>query len=152
MPRYVADRTLLAPIDDVWVFLAEPYNLADWWPGISGVEPDRRGLAPGARWALRASDSLPSASILPLGPGMFGLFRRPGASGTLLVTDVVPGRRFAFQLIAERITADIEIAEVERDRTRVSLVVEAPWAMMRRSFPRYALARLYDLLQTSADA
>ena len=27
-----------------------------------GVEPDRRGLAPGARWAIRASDVLPAAS------------------------------------------------------------------------------------------
>ena len=22
----------------------------DWWPGIPGVQPDRRGFAPGARW------------------------------------------------------------------------------------------------------
>ena len=32
---------------DVWAFLAEPYHLSDWWPGITGVEPDRRGFAPG---------------------------------------------------------------------------------------------------------
>jgi uncharacterized protein YndB with AHSA1/START domain len=152
LPRFAADRVLLAPLDDVWAFLAEPYNLADWWPGISVVEPDRRGLVPGARWSLRASDSLPSASILPLGPGMFGLFKRPGASGTLLVTEVVPGRRFAFQLVAERIAAELELEAVERGRTRVSLLVDAPWTMMRRSFPRYALRRLYDLIQTSAEA
>ena len=29
-------------------FLAEPHHLADWWPGIVGVEPDRRGFATGA--------------------------------------------------------------------------------------------------------
>ena len=38
---------------DVWGFLAEPYHLSDWWPGIVGVEPDRRGFAPGARWKVR---------------------------------------------------------------------------------------------------
>ena len=43
---------LLAPRADVWAFVAEPYHLSDWWPGVSGVEPDRRGLAPGARWKL----------------------------------------------------------------------------------------------------
>ena len=51
-----AERVLLAPIDDVWAFLAEPYHLADWWPGISGVEPDRRGLAPGARWKVHRAE------------------------------------------------------------------------------------------------
>lgn len=152
MPRYAADRVLLASLEDVWAFLAEPYNLADWWPGIGGVEPDRRGLAPGARWQIRVSDVLPAAAILPLGPGMFGMFKRPGASGTLLVTDVVAGRRFAFQLVKERIEAQIELDAIDHGRTRVGLVVDAPWAMIRRSFPRDALARLYGLIQTSADA
>ena len=83
---------------------------------------------------------------------MFGMFKRPGASGTLLVTEVVPGHRFAFQLVTERIGAEIELDAIENGRTRVGLVVDASWFMMRRSFPRYALARLYDLVQTSADA
>jgi hypothetical protein len=150
LPRYAADRVLLAPPEDVWAFLAEPYHLADWWPGIGGVEPDRRGLAPGARWRIRASDVLPAAPVLPLiGPA---LLRRPGASGTLLVTDVLPGRRLAFQLVEERIEAEIELDAIEHDRTRVGLVVDASWTVMRRSFPRLALARLYDLVQTSAEA
>ena len=149
MPRYAADRVLLAPPEDVWAFLAEPYHLADWWPGIGGVEPDRRGLAAGARWRIRASDVLPSAPVLPLiGPA---LLRRPGASGTLLVTDVLPGRRLAFQLVEERIEAEIELDAIEHDRTRVGLVVDASWTVMRRSFPRLALAHLYDLVQTSAE-
>ena len=45
----VAKRELLAPIHDVWGFLADPHHLPDWWPGIAGVEPDRRGLGRGAR-------------------------------------------------------------------------------------------------------
>ena len=48
-----ASRELLAARTDVWQFLAEPYHLSDWWPGIVGIEPDRRGFAPGARWKVR---------------------------------------------------------------------------------------------------
>ena len=149
MSRYAADRVLLAPLDDVWAFLAEPYHLSDWWPGIGGVEPDRRGPAPGARWRIRVADVLPSGPIVPfIGPGMF---KRPGASGTLLVRDVVPGRRFAFQLVAERVDAAVELEPVDALVTRVTLEVAAPWGAMRRSFPHTALARLYDLVQTSAE-
>ena len=72
MPRYAARRVLLAPLEDVWAFLAEPYHLADWLPGVSGVEPDRRGLSPGARWKV-------------IGPDRPSFFRRPQAAGTLLV-------------------------------------------------------------------
>jgi len=46
---------LLASRADVWSFLAEPYHLADWWPGITGVEPDLRGFAAGARWKVIAT-------------------------------------------------------------------------------------------------
>src|SRR5207249_873445 len=48
-----AARELLASRADVWAFLSEPYRLSDWWPGILGLEPDRRGFAPGARWKVR---------------------------------------------------------------------------------------------------
>jgi hypothetical protein len=149
LPRYAADRILLAPVGDVWAFLADPYNLADWWPGIAGIEPDRRGLAPGARWQIRASDVLPSRPLLPfIGAG---LFARPGAAGILLVTDVVTGRRIAFQLVSEGIDAELELEQVDEARTRVGLVVEAGWGRLRRSYPRSALARLYDLVQTGAE-
>ena len=53
-----ATRDLLAPRADVWAFLSEPFNLPDWWPGISGLQPDRRGFAPGAR--PRRSGSTPA--------------------------------------------------------------------------------------------
>src|SRR6185437_4135025 len=48
-----ASRELLASRADVWGFLAEPYHLSDWWPGIAGIELDPRGFAPGARWKVR---------------------------------------------------------------------------------------------------
>jgi probable rRNA maturation factor len=37
---------------DAWRFLAEPYHLTDWWPGASGVQPDRRGVAVAQRDGL----------------------------------------------------------------------------------------------------
>ena len=57
MPTREATAELLASREDVWAFLAEPYHLADWWPGIGGVQPDRRGLAPGARWEVYGGSS-----------------------------------------------------------------------------------------------
>jgi len=148
MPRYLAERTLLAPLEDVWAFLAEPYHLGDWWPGIRGVQPDRRGLAPGARWTIVGSDSLSDAPLRPIfGPGMF---RRPGAAGALLVIDVVRGARLSFQLVDERISVEIDLSPVDATHTDVALTVEAPWATVRRSYAKDALRQLYDLVQTGA--
>ena len=139
MPRYAADRVLLAPLADVWAFLAEPYNLADWWPGISGVEPDRRGLAPGARWKV-------------IGPDQPTYFRRPQATGTLLVLDVQPRERLAFQLAGDHIDAELTLRAADEARTEVSLVIEGPWLIgLRRAFPRQALARLHSLLRTGEE-
>jgi len=138
LPRYAADRTLLAPLEDVWAFLAEPYNLPDWWPGVSGVEPDRRGLAPGARWKV-------------LGPNEPTFFHKPDAAGTLLVLEVVPMSRIAFQVVSQRVDAELDLQGAEQGRTTVSLVVEAPFLSIRRTFPRTALGRLYDLVQTGDD-
>ena len=137
MPRYAAERVLFAPLEDVWTFLAEPFNLSDWWPTISGVEPDRRGLAPGARWKVVA-------------PSEPSLFRRPQASGTLIVLDVVPMRRIAFQLPAEHVDAELELEPVDENRTKAVLTVEGSW-LMRGSFPRRALDRLDSLLRTGEE-
>jgi len=137
LPRYAAERVLFAPLEDVWTFLAEPFNLSDWWPTISGVEPDRRGLAPGARWKVVA-------------PSEPSLFRRPQASGTLLVLDVVPMRRIAFQLPAERVDVELELEPVDESRTKAVLTVEGSW-LMRGSFPRRALDRLQSLLRTGEE-
>jgi hypothetical protein len=140
LPRFAADRILLAPLDDVWAFLSEPYNLADWWPGISGIEPDRRGLAPGARWKL-------------VGPNVPSYFRRPQASGTLLVLDVVPKERIAYRLTGDRIDADLCLRATDERRTEVALVVDGPWLVgLKRSFPRHALERLHSLLRTGEEA
>ena len=139
MPRYAADRVLLAPLADVWAFLSEPYNLADWFPGVSGIEPDRRGLAPGARWKV-------------IGPNEPSYFRRPQATGTLLIVDVVPQERIAFELTGDRISADLTLRALDVDRTEASLVVDGRWLIgLRRAFPRQALDRLHALLRSGEE-
>jgi len=139
MPRYAARRILLAPLEDVWAFLAEPYHLADWWPGISGVKPDRRGLAPGARWQV-------------IGPNQPSWFRKPQMSGALLILEVRPLERIAFQLTNERIDAELGLRALDADTTEAVLAIEVPWLVgVRRSFPSRALGRLYDLVQTAAE-
>jgi len=137
LPRYAADRVLLAPLDDVWAFVAEPFNLPDWFPGVSGVQPDRRGMAPGARWQV-------------LGPDRPSLLRKPDAAGKLLVLDVVPMRRIAFQLTGQRLDAELELEPVGEE-TRAALAVEAPFLTVSRSFPQKALQKLYELCQSGVD-
>jgi uncharacterized protein YndB with AHSA1/START domain len=139
VPTYHATRELLAPRADVWVFLSEPYNLPDWWPGISGLEPDRRGFAPGARWHI-VGDNRPS------------FFRKPNMSGTLVVMAVEQYERFAFHLTGERLDAELTLSEPEPNRTLARLTVSGPFLVgLKRSMPERALTRLYGLVQTAAD-
>jgi uncharacterized protein YndB with AHSA1/START domain len=142
--QYAATRELLAPVEDVWAFIAEPYHLSDWWPGVSGVEPDRRGLAPGARWRLRGA-TRPGDGLGLLAT----MTRAPSAAGTLLVLEVVPGERVRFHFVQDRIDADLQLARSRPERTRAALVVEAPFLRVRRTLPTRALARLHALVQTS---
>jgi uncharacterized protein YndB with AHSA1/START domain len=139
VPTFQAERELLAPRADVWAFLAEPYNLPDWWPGVGGLQPDRRGLAPGARWQI-VGENRPS------------FFRKPNMSGTLLVLAVEPYERFSFQLTGERLEADVRLSAPQPDRTLVRLTVSGPALVgLKRSMPERALARLHGLVQTAAD-
>jgi uncharacterized protein YndB with AHSA1/START domain len=139
MPTFDAERELLAPRADVWAFLSEPYNLPDWWPGISGLQPDRRGFAPGARWAV-VGENRPS------------LFRRPNMSGALLVLAVEEYARFAFQLTGERLDVELSLSEPRPNSTLARLSVSGPWLIgLRRSLPEKALGRLHGLVQTAAD-
>jgi uncharacterized protein YndB with AHSA1/START domain len=139
MPTFEAARELLAPRADVWAFLSEPYNLADWWPGIGGLQPDRRGFAPGARWQV-VGENRPS------------LFRRPNMSDTLLVLAVEQYERFAFQLTGERLDVELRLTAPAPDRTLAHLSVSGPLLVgLRRSMPEKALGRLHALVQTGAD-
>ena len=138
MARAEARRELLASREDVWAFLAEPRHLADWWPGIAAVEPDRRGLTRGARWHLRRG-------------ARPGLLRSAHTESTLLVRDVEEPRRLAWHLVGERRAVELELEVLTADRTRARLSVTGPFVLaFRRSLPATALERLYHLIQTAA--
>ena len=139
--RAEATRDLDAPRADVWAFITEPHHLADWWPEITAVRPDRRGLAAGARWEV-------------VGPNTPTLFRKAYAQSLLVVREVEQFRRACWYLTAERLTCDIELQAIDEEHTRVRLTVDGPWrpeAFGRpRALPRNALARLHALCQTAA--
>jgi uncharacterized protein YndB with AHSA1/START domain len=139
MPTVTAARELLARPSDVWAFLAEPHHLPDWWPGLGGVQPDRRGVAPGARWQV-TGEQRPT------------FLRKPHASGTLLVLAAEPERRLEFQLTNDRVTVELTLEPAGSDRTLATLRVEGAWLVgLRRSLPREALRRLHALCQTAAE-
>jgi uncharacterized protein YndB with AHSA1/START domain len=142
MPTYGAARELLASREDVWAFLAEPNHLADWWPGIRAVQPDRRGLAPGARWRVQTQ-------------GRANIFvgRRPDITGMLIFLEVVRPELVKWQFIDGRVDVELRLTAAAPGRTRAELRVEAPLLSgLRRSLPRRALTRLYALCQTAAQA
>lgn len=136
--RSRASKELLAPIEDVWRFIAEPHHLADWWPGVGGVFPDRRGMASGARWKLTQGTEP-------------GLFRKPSAEWTLVVSSVEPYRKFAFHMTGERLDVELVVEPHGHKHTMALLTVAGPFFLgPRRSLARHALNRLYDLIQTAA--
>jgi uncharacterized protein YndB with AHSA1/START domain len=139
VPRYTVSQELLAPRDDVWRFLAEPHHFSDWWPGVGGVNPDRRGLAPGARWTLHGR-TRPS------------LIRTPDMTGTLVVIAVEPPNRLAWHMTGERLDVELTLARAGDERTTAELTVSGPFLVgRRRSLPRNALSRLHALCQTAAE-
>jgi hypothetical protein len=111
--------------------------MGDWWPGLGGVTPDRRGFAPGARWVVNG-DLRPSFT------------RKAYHSGALVVRQVRPPQLAAWHLTAERFDVVLELAEDGPGATVAKLTVTAPFlGALRRSLPRKALGRLYDLCQTA---
>jgi uncharacterized protein YndB with AHSA1/START domain len=140
MPTYRASRELLAPREDVWAFLAEPTRLADWWPGVLGVHPDRRGLAPGARWRIQTQ---PKTSIF--------VGRRPDFTGTVVFVDVSRPEHIAWQFVQGHVDVDLRLEATAAERTAATLAVSAPFLTgLSRSLPRTALTRLHALCQTGA--
>ena len=127
-----ATRELLAPRADVWGFLSEPYHLSDWWPGIVGVEPDRRGFVPGARWKVRVKTS-----------NIF-LGRRERET-MVLIRDVEPFERWSWLLLQPKTDVEVRIRSAGPERTIVTCSASG-----RRRLPELALKRLYDLVQTAA--
>jgi uncharacterized protein YndB with AHSA1/START domain len=139
--RLTATRELLASREDVWRFIAEPHHLPDWWPNVVGVQPDRRGFAPGARWRLQ--QSRPQKLIT-------SYLRKPQAAGTLILIEISRPQYVSFQFVDERVDVELRLAESAPDRTSARLEVQAVWGSVPRSLPRQALARLHALVQTAA--
>ena len=138
MPTVSVSRELLAPLDDVWAFVSEPHNFPNWWPRVGGVQPDRRGFVPGARWQI-------------LGENKPSLLRRPEAVGHLTVLTVEPKRLISFHLSGDRLEVELTLEPAADDRTRASLRVKGPWLVgLSRALPREALFRLHALCQTGA--
>jgi uncharacterized protein YndB with AHSA1/START domain len=134
-----ASRVLLASREDVWAIVAEPYHLPDWWPAYSGVEPDRRGLAGGARWTVLRSRTP-------------GLLRKPRGKGLIVIQRVSPGEELAWLDLSQNVEAGIRLEDEGRG-TRATAFVDGPlWRLLAegaRGLPRLAVARLYDLCQTA---
>jgi uncharacterized protein YndB with AHSA1/START domain len=141
VPRYTASRTLPARVGDVWEALAEPARWTEWWPDLAAVVPTvRRALAPGAHWQVEGTNR----------PSMF---RRPLSGGSLLILDVVPLRRIAFQLPADGLDVELELEAATGDgETVATLAVDAPrFAGVRRTIASDALAKLAALVRPAAE-
>jgi hypothetical protein len=117
----------------VWAFLAEPYHLTDWWPGLTGVEPDRRGFAPGARWKVIAT----TRNVL-LGS--------KHVETTLLIREIDELEHWSWHLVAGSVDVDVRLRAVADDGTEVTVTTNGK----RPSLPETAVQRLYDLVQTAA--
>jgi len=125
-----ASRELLAPRPDVWAFIAAPFHLPDWWPGITGVEPDRRGFAPGARW-----------KVITTSKNIF--IGRRSKETLLLVRAIDPWERFAWHVLQPKLDAEVSLQTIDAERTQVTVTVS-------RGSAEHPLQRLYDLVQTAA--
>ena len=151
-----ATRELLASLDDAWGFLAEPYHLSDWWPGVVSVQPDRRGFETGARWQVTViSDPL---RIGPLRFPRVGRPTGPSAARTLVITGIEPKRLWSFELhrrvregqkgaAPRRVT--VALRPLADDRTEAAVEV-ATGARDEPDLARIAVDRLYDLVQMAA--
>jgi hypothetical protein len=136
--RTEARRELPAGRAAVWAFLAVPYHLSDWWPGVAAVQPDRRGFAAGARWQLRGTRwTNPFTGRQPM-------------EQLLVVRAIEPYERFAFHLVADRLDVEVGLAALDEHRTAAIVAVEGPFLLGgRRTLARSAAARLGGLVQTA---
>jgi len=149
-----ASRELLAAPAEVWAFLAQPNHLADWWPGVVGVEPDRRGFAVGARW--RVARRTPRGLLNLSGARRLGRARIE----TLVIAELAEGRLWGWQLVCEGggarvagpLAVSVGLGEAEPGRTRVTVsVASRGLGAGDRLTARAAIDRLYSLVQTGAE-
>jgi hypothetical protein len=135
-----ASRVLLAPREDVWRLVSEPFNLPDWWPSYTGVQPDRRGLAEDARLTVTRSRTP-------------GFLRRPRGEGLIVVRRVLPGTELAWIDLRQNLEAGVRLDDAGRNTLATAFVAGPFWRLLAEGalgLPRLAVARLYDLCQTAA--
>jgi hypothetical protein len=154
-----AARELLAAREDVWRFLAEPYHLSDWWPGIVGVEPDRRGFAAGARWRVSTvSNPLPVALLSRL--PRIGRPTGPTGVQTVVIGEIEAPERWAWQLVSgaragregrvQTAAVEVTLRPLDPGRTEATVAVSGYGQRRDLLLARTAADRLYDLVQTAA--
>jgi hypothetical protein len=135
-----ASRVVLAPREDVWALIAEPYNLPDWWPAYSGVTPDRRGLEEGARWTVMRSRAP-------------GFLRKPRGEGLIIIRRVAFATELAWHDVRQNLEAGVRLDDAGRNTLATAFVEGSFWRLLAegaRGLPRHAVARLHDLCQTAA--
>ena len=126
--------------EDAWAVVSEPFHLADWWPGYTGVEPDRRGLEENARWTVvRAARP--------------GLLRRPYGTGLILIRRVSRGEEISWHDLKQKLDMGVRLEDEGRN-TKATAWVSGPfWRVYTegaRSLPTKAVARLHDLCDTAS--
>jgi uncharacterized protein YndB with AHSA1/START domain len=146
-----ASRELLASPGEVWAFLAEPRHLADWWPGVVAVEPDRRGFAVGARWGVERRGTEVGVLRLP-SSGRVGATR----GATLVIDELVPERRWSWLILPRArvprpvaVAIGLEPAAQGRTRVTIELISRRGLGPGDRRTARAAADGLNALLQGS---
>ena len=110
-------------------------------PGIGGLQPDRRGLAPGARWQIVGDE--PSVA-LPQAEHDAGRCSSWPSSRT-------SGSRSSSPASGSRPTCACRAPRPDRTLARLTVAGPALVGLKRARCPTRALARLHALVQTAAD-
>ena len=121
-PRAVRkEASLVLPVrrEDAWALVSEPFHLPDWWPGYTGVEPDRRGLEENARWTV----------VRALRPG---LMRKPHGTGLIVIHRVSPASELAWHDLKQKLDMGIRLEGQERAHHGHRLGVGPVLAHVRR--------------------
>jgi hypothetical protein len=126
--------------ETAWALISEPYHLPDWWPGYTGVEPDRRGLEENARWTV-VRGSRP------------GFMRKPRGTGLILIRRVSTGSELAWHDLGQKLDMGVRLEDEGRGTRATAWVSGAAWRLYAegaRSLPAKAAARLHDLCDTAS--
>jgi uncharacterized protein YndB with AHSA1/START domain len=135
-----ASQVLPVSREKAWALISEPYHLPDWWPGYTGVEPDRRGLEENARWTV-VRGSRP------------GFMRKPRGTGLILIRRVSPGSELAWHDLGQKLDMGVCLEDEGRGTRATAWVSGAAWRLYAegvRSLPAKAAARLHDLCDTAS--